>query len=139
MADLIGSIEEPEICFGEHRPSVVLESGQIWMDQALPLREGAARLAHLQRHIQVPTLVPGEDCLDRALEREVEALEIELQWRLDLAVNSAFWTYEFEEQWRESKDPEGILRFIWAHPDGGGGIPPLLRDYLTRCEAGRTE
>ena len=93
MADLIGSAEEPEICFGEHRPSVVLESGQIWMDQALPLREGAARLAHLQNHIQVPTLVPGEDCLDRALEREVQALEIELQWRLDLAVNSPFWAY----------------------------------------------
>jgi hypothetical protein len=135
MADLIGSTEHPEICFGEHRPSVVLESGQIWMDQALPLREGAARLAHLQHHIQYPTLVPGEDCLDGALSREVEALEIELRWRLQLAVDSPFWSYEFEEAWRSGQDSEAILRFIWAHPDGGGGIPPLLRDYLSRCQA----
>jgi hypothetical protein len=133
MAVLIDLQPTPEICFGAHRPSVVLESGQIWMDQSLPIREGAARLAHMQHHILEPPIVSGEDCLSHAMEQEVKALELELQWRLEFEVSEPFWPYEFEAGWRENRDTDLLLRFLHTHPDGGGGIAPLLRDYQARC------
>ena len=134
MAGILEAHELPQVCFGPFRPSVIVETGQIWMDQALPVREGAARLAHLLEHDAAPPIVPGEGCLSGAIEAEVQALSTELAWRQKLAVDYPVWTLDFEAQWRESPDDELIRAYLYQHPEGGGGIAPVLKDYEARCD-----
>ena len=133
MREILALPELPSICFGPFRPSVISETGQVWMDQALPIREGAARLAHLLEHEMEPPVMPGADCLAGAMEAEVHALSTELAWRQKLEVDNPVWPLAIESQWRESPDDELIRSYLHEHPEGGGGFAPVLQDYKTRC------
>lgn len=134
MATLIDLADPPPVCFGPHRPSVISD-GVAWMDHALPLAEGAARLAHLALHVASPPVVKGLECVDLAIERETKALHAELEWRWALEVDTPVWPYAFEAEWRDSGgDPAVVGRYIRAHPDGGGGVAPLVRNYGEQCQ-----
>ena len=134
MQALLEDTSDVKICYGPQRPSVLLPSGTILMDHAIPIREGAARLAHMDHHRQAAPVQPGAHCLEQSIRLEAEAFHVELQWRQKLNLVRPVWRYAFESQWRQASHPVAFLEdFIWAHPDGATGLAPLVRDYRQQC------
>lgn len=134
MQDLLSDDSIEQVCYGLHRPSVILPSGMVLMDHSLPIKEGAARLAHFGHHLNLSPVEYGPECVERAIQREAEAFQVELQWRERLEIRHSVWAYEFEAGWREAEEPVQFLEnFIQTHPEGAIGLSPLVDDYTKQC------
>jgi len=133
------------VCFGRIGVSAVTTEGAVLMDEALGREEGAARLGHLLQHVArgSPLVLPKEGSCEeataRALEKEAEALSLELMLRRALGVSAPRVRYEFEANYWSTNEKERVplvLEYLRAHPDGAPGIDALGSAYARRCREG---
>lgn len=132
-------------CFGRRDVSAVTTEGVLLFDNTLANNEAASRLAHLLHHVAdglSPTPKEGETCektVERLLQREADALALEITLRRTLAVHAPKISYEFETTfWQTPAEGRAPLLFAYLkdHPDGAPGIDALASGYERRCRLG---
>lgn len=129
------------ICFGTGVEAAVTQDRVIQIDRRLPEIEAAARVLHLALHMREGSPLvgpPGVDCarwLTAAMDEEARAYAMELQI-LDKAGVRPTWPFVEEARGAVAGDRARVIgRWLWDHPDGGGGVPGLAKGYAARCEA----
>lgn len=131
-------------CFGVRDISVVTTDAVLVLDERPSDPEVAARAAHLLLHVvegYPMTDEPGGRCDERveiALDREAQALALELRTRRALGVTTPRTRFDFEKTYFELDEPaatRSIDRYLHEHPEGGPGVEALAIAYRERCEA----
>ena len=112
MQALLEDTSDIKICYGPQRLSV-LPSGIIPMDHVIPIREGAARLAHMGHHGKrhPPSLAPIAwnnpfGSRQKPSHRASVASETEL--------NPAGMVLRIETEWRQTSHPVTFLRILFG-------------------------
>jgi hypothetical protein len=133
------------ICFTSSESA--LHPHRVTLDDDAGDAENAARLGHLLLHAIDPPLPERlerghrcEELVRAAIEAEARGYALELELRRALALARPRHAYRFERAFWEAAPARrhAVLRaHLWAHPDGGGGVPGLVSAYSRRCEAAR--
>lgn len=136
-------VGEAALCFGTGIEPGVTPDGVIRLDAGASDIEAAARAAHLALHAARGSLLAGPPpggCrawLGQAIDEEAEAHALELRV-LDRGGAIAPWPFAaYARKASEGEQVRLIRRWLIDHPDGGGGIPGLVRAYAARCEGER--
>lgn len=127
------------ICFGRDVEAGTMADGTIQLDRRLPDAEAAARVAHLLVHARPGSALrraPEGDCarwVSEALDEEARAHALEIEVSTSAGARPT-WPFVEEVIVAPPAARTAMIRaWLAAHPDGGGGVPPLGRSYAARC------
>ena len=125
------------VCWGEVRPSVIVEGGVLHVDDRLGAEEAAARVLHLLAHEEFSPPAAGPGCVQAWIEHEAGAMVLELEAREQLGVRDGVLVHPFEADVLAAPAGERaalVEAWLWDHPDGGGDVDGLVTAYTRRCK-----